>query len=76
MILFSDLIYYWIDNIKPFDGLFVKIALIDTELTIQSMRVLEFPSIRPSSYRRKQRKCWSQIALAPMGEKHLFGPAM
>ena len=30
------------------------------------------PSIRPSRYGREKRQCWSQIALAPMGEKRIF----
>ena len=38
---------------------------------IRSMWVSKFPSIRLSRYRPKKRKCWSQISLAPMGEKHL-----
>ena len=35
------------------------------------MRLSKFPSIRPSRIGLKKRKCWSQIALVPMGEKHL-----
>ena len=30
--------------------------------------------IRPSRYRREKLKCWSQIALAGMGEKRFPGP--
>ena len=46
---------------------------VSQNFNIRSMRVLEFPSIRPSRYGREKRKCWSQIALAGMGGKQFFG---
>ena len=53
----------------------VVFALISVlTLYIRRMRVSKFPSIRPSRYGRKIRKCWSQIALGPMAEKLFSGP--
>ena len=45
----------------------------NSTISILIMRVSAFPSIRPSRYGRKKRKCWSQIALAGMGEKGVPG---
>ena len=43
---------------------------------IRSMRVSKLPSIRPSRCGRGKRKCWSQIALAGMGEERFSGPSL
>ena len=42
---------------------------------IRNMRVSKLPPIRPSRYGHEKRKCWSQIALAAMGEKRFSCPS-
>ena len=43
--------------------------------TIRSMRVSAFPSIWPSGYARKKRKCWCQLSTGAYGGKAIFRPS-
>ena len=44
--------------------------------TVRNMRVSKLPPIRPSRYGPENRKCWSQIALAGIGEKRFYDPSL
>ena len=43
--------------------------------SIRNIRVTKSVRIFTSRYRLENRKCWSQIALAPMGEKRFPSPS-
>ena len=60
------------DHIEAF-SYFEALLNNDGSNLIPSMRVSKFANFSTSRYGREKWKCWSQIALAAMGEKGVHG---